>query len=109
MILDMFIALLVIVIFLVWLGLVPTKIKVFSIVGLVILFLLGSWIIFYSYTGKDNLGLQYKTGSNITSVGSTTVITYNYSTYNDATTFWVGLLLSITSGIGILLVGAYEE
>lgn len=73
-------------------------------VGMVILFLLSAWIILYSSTGRDSFGLEYKIGSNITTVGSTTVVTDSYVTYNDQTTFWVGFLLAIIALSGIFLV-----
>lgn len=103
MILSIFIMLLAIVAFLMLFG-YYSKIRMFAMVGLVILFLLGSWIILYNFSGKDSYGLQYKIGSNITTVGSSSIITYNYTTYADNTTFWVGFLLSIIGMSGMFLV-----
>jgi hypothetical protein len=73
-------------------------------VGLVILFLLGAWIILYDSTGKDVHGLEYRTGYNITTTGTLQSIVYTYETYNDNTTFWVGFLLSIIGATGMFLV-----
>lgn len=82
-----------------------SKIRMFAMVGLIILFLLGAWIILYNYTGKDSLGLQYKIGTNITQVDAThTTITYIYETYSDATAYWVGYLLSLVGLFGMFLV-----
>lgn len=104
MILNIFIVLLSICAFLMVFG-YYSKIRMFAMVGLVILFLLGSWIILYNFSGKDSFGLQYRSGTNITIVdASYTSITYDYVTYNDNTTFWVGFLLSIIGLSGMFLV-----
>ena len=73
-------------------------------VGLVILFLLGAWIILYNYTGQDSYGLQYQNGTTIITSGDTINISPVYVTYNDNTTFWVGFLLSIIGLSGMFLV-----
>ena len=87
-----------------------SKIRAFSIVGLSIIFILSSWIILYSYSGKNVSGLEYRNGLTINEVNSThTITTYNYSTYNDSTTFWVGYLLAIVSAIGIFLVAINDR
>jgi len=108
MILEIFILLLAVIGFLCWYG-YYTKIRMFAIVGMSILFLLSAWIILYNYTGKDSYGLQYRNGTTITEQNSTvTIITYNYTTYSDQTTFWVGFLLAIISIGGVFLVYANE-
>ena len=104
MILQMFVMLLCVCAFLMVYG-YYSKIRMFSMVGLVILFLLGSWIILYNYTGKDAYGLEYRTGTNITQVDATnTLIEYTYATYSDATAYWVGYLLSLIGIFGMFLV-----
>lgn len=107
MILDMFLVLLGISLFFVWLGFYIQKDgHIFSIVGFSILFILGSWVMLYQYMPEDysTSGLQYQTGSIVSVNGSITTISNVYSTYNDSTTFWVGLLLSLTSAFSIWLV-----
>jgi hypothetical protein len=108
MILEIFILLLSIGGFFMWYGFF-SGVRAFSIVGLTIFFLLGSYILLYQYSGQDVSGLQYRSGNTVTSIGSTTTITYNYTTWNDNTTFWVGLFFTVISGIGIVLVGVYQE
>ena len=81
-----------------------SKIRMFAMVGLIILFLLGAWIILYNYTGYDSYGLQYQSGTNITTIGDNTLVYPIYTTYNDNTTFWVGFLLSIIGLSGMFLV-----
>lgn len=85
-----------------------SKIRVFSIVGLAIVFLLGAWIILYSSTNYNLTGLEYSTGYSISNSGSSSVISYNYAVYNDATTFWVGFLISVVACIGMFLVGVND-
>lgn len=105
MILSMFILLICICAFLMVFG-YYSKIRAFSVVGLSILFILSSWIILYSYQPNnfDPLGLQYQSGTTITTLGNTMTITYNYVTYNDTTTIWVGILLGVVSATGMILV-----
>lgn len=109
MILELFVLFIALACFLMWFGFY-SKIRAFSVVGLSILFILSSWIILYSYNDKLVTGLEYKVGSNITNVdASTTSVQYQYTVYNDASTFWFGVLLAIVSGIGIILVAVYKE
>ena len=109
MILELFVLFLILSGFLMVFG-YYSKIRAFSIVGLSIVFILASWIILYSYSGKNITGLEYKSGTTINEVNSThTITTYNYSTYNDSTTLWVGYLLAIVSAIGIFLVAVNDR
>lgn len=108
MIVELFVLFLVIIAFLCWYGYF-TKIRMFAIVGMIILFILSSWIILYSYTGKNAYGLEYKIGNNITTVGSSTITTNIYATYNDSTTMWFGFLLGIISLSGIFLVAMNDH
>ena len=103
MILEMFVLILSVCFFLMWYG-YYTKIRAFAIVGLSIIFILSAWIVLYSYSGQDSLGLQYQTGLTVNNVDGNSVISYNYTTYNDNTTFWFGFLLAIISMTGIFLV-----
>lgn len=103
MIMSIFVMLLCVCAFLMFYG-YYSKIRMFAMVGLVILFLLGSWIILYNYTGYDSYGLQYQYGTNITVSGSNTIVNPIYVTYSDNTTFWVGFLLSIIGLSGMFLV-----
>jgi hypothetical protein len=107
MIFEMFGLLLLIVAFLCWFGYF-SKIRAFAVVGMSILFILSSWIILYDSSGKNVSGLEFKSGFNTTIVGGSTITTYNYTTYADGTTLWVGILLAIVSAIGVLLV-AYND
>lgn len=87
-----------------------SKIRAFSIVGLSILFILSSWIILYSYSDKNISGLEYRNGLTVVEVNSThTITSYNYSTYDDSTTLWVGYLLAIVSAIGVILVAVNDR
>lgn len=108
MILEIFVLLLGIVIFLCWLG-YYSKIRYFAVVGMSILFILSFWIVLYDSSGKNISGLEYKSGFNTTDVGGSTITTYQYSTYADGTTFWVGFLLGIASAIGIILVAVNDN
>ena len=103
MILEIFILLLCICAFLMVFG-YYSKIRMFAMVGLIILFLLGAWIILYNYTGKDSYGLQYQSGTTVVQNGTITTVTPTYVTYNDNTTFWVGFLLSIIGMTGMFIV-----
>jgi hypothetical protein len=108
MIFEMFVLLLGIVAFLCWLG-YYSKIRAFAVVGMSILFILSTWIMLYNYSGKDSFGLQYKIGFNTTIIGASTITDYQYATYNDLTTFWVGFLLAIVSAVGIWLVAVNDR
>lgn len=108
MILDMFILILAICLFLCWFG-IYAKRKLFSIVGLSIFFILSFWVILYSSTNMNLTGLEYRTGTVLTQTGSSTVMTYQYATYNDGTTFWVGFLLGMASLLGLVIVWGLDE
>ena len=108
MIFEIFVLLLGIVIFLCWFG-YYSKIRAFAVVGMSILFILSSWVILYSFNERNVSGLEYKSGFNTTIVGDSTITNYQYSTYNDDTTFWVGFLLAIISAIGIWLVAINDR
>jgi hypothetical protein len=108
MIVELFVLFLVIIAFLCWYGYF-TKIRMFAIVGMIILFILSSWIILYSYTGKNAYGLEYKVGTNITTSGSNTVTQNIYQVYNDSTTMWFGFLLAMISLSGIFLVAMNDH
>jgi len=103
MIFELFVMLLGVIAFLCWFG-YYSKIRTFAVVGMSILFILSSWIILYSYSGKTIDGLEYKSGYSVNDSASPTVITYNYTSYNDSTTLWIGFLLAIVSAVGIFLV-----
>lgn len=108
MILDMFIVIVGICLFLIWFG-IYAKRKLFSIVGLSIFFILSSWIILYSSSGYNLSGLEYRTGQVITQSGFSSIVTYQYATYNDGTTFWVGFLFNIVSLFGLVIVWGMDE
>ena len=117
MILDIFIVLLAICVFLIWFG-VYSKRKLFSIVGFSIFFILSSWIILYSSAqwlqpyvpvGSSLSGLEYKNATIITTSGSVSTISYQYAIYKDVTTFWVGFILTITALFGLVLSWEREE
>jgi hypothetical protein len=85
--------------------------RVYSIVGFVFLFILGSWVMLYQYMPSNfaTAGLQYKSGSIINSTDATNVIITNvYSNYNDPSTFWVGFTLALMSAFSIWLVTAHD-
>ena len=103
MIFEIFVLLLGVVAFLCWFG-YYSKIRAFAVVGMSILFILSSWVILYSFNERNVSGLEYKSGFNTTDVAGSTITTYQYSLYNDDTTFWVGFLLAIVSAVGIWLV-----
>jgi peptidoglycan/LPS O-acetylase OafA/YrhL len=104
MILELFALLIILALFFVVLGF-STGAKVYSIVGFVFLFLLGAWVILYNFTGKVD-GLQYRSGLVVNSSSGVDVVSYQYVTYNDETTFWFGFLLSIISLFSVWLVYA---
>jgi hypothetical protein len=117
MILDIFIVLLSICLFLIWFG-VYSKRKLFSIVGFSIFFILSSWIILYSSAswllpqvpvGSTLSGLEYKNATIVSTVGSVSTISNTYVIYNDVTTFWVGLILEITCLFGLVITWEREE
>lgn len=108
MIFEIFVLIISIAAFLMWYG-YYSKIRAFGVVGLAIVFLLGSWIILYNYTGQNSYGLQYQSGNTVTYNGSMTIVTPVYLTYNDSTAIWVGVLLSFISSVGMWLVAAYQE
>ena len=81
-----------------------TKELTFTIVGFSIFFILSGWVIFGNFTGKDTAGLQFRSGSTInTSDPSFAVISYTYVSYNDSTTFMIGLFLTILGSLGWIL------
>jgi hypothetical protein len=105
MILEMFLVLIAIAIFCMWWG-EKTNELTWTIVGCFIFFILGSWVIFGKYTGYDLSGLQYQTGVFLNQTSATeTMATNIYTSYDDKTTFWVGLFLSIMGALGWILAG----
>lgn len=83
-----------------------TKELTFNIVGFSIFFILSGWVVFGNFTNKDLEGLQFKSGYTInTSDPSFTVVNYTYVSYNDSTTFWIGLFLTILGSLGWILSG----
>lgn len=108
MIFEMFVLLLSIVAGLCWLG-YYSKIRAFAVVGMSILFILSSWIILYNFSGKNISGLEYKSGFNTITIGASTITSYQYSTYADGTTLWVGILLAFVSAVGVILVAVNDR
>ena len=111
MILELFIVLILIAFFFMWFGF-KVQIRFFSVMGVLILLLLSLYVVFGSYTLHDSL--QYNVGSvtNITTTNSTftSVVIYDtYATYNDSTTFWIGLIMVFVSLIGTFLVWTFKE
>ena len=80
-----------------------TKELSWAIVGFIIFFILSSWVLFGAFTGKDNAGLEFRSGSTITTTGNTATVNYIYKSYNDTTTFWIGLFLSVMASLGVIL------
>jgi hypothetical protein len=98
MILELFIVLIVIALVFIGLGLYSEDMRVFGIIGCLFLFLLGVFVILPN-------SLEVRSGSNITDLGSgLTVVDYEYVSYNDATTHYVGYFLSIIGFLGIILM-----
>lgn len=61
---------------------------------------------FGKYTGYDSNGLEFKSGYTINASASPiTTIDYTYSSYDDTTTFWIGLFMTIISSLGFIIVG----
>lgn len=106
MIVEIFLVLLILAIFCMVYGNSTNELS-WTAVGCAIFFILSAQIVFGNYVGVgDPRGLEYKTGVNITVVsGTNTVVTNIYSSYNDVTTFWIGLFLSVIAGLGIILIG----
>jgi hypothetical protein len=103
MILDLFIVLLFIACFLIVIGLM-TPYKYLAVVGFVFLFILFSWVLLHKYTPTLSNGLQYRIGSNVTTIGSTSEIVYLYDTYDDDSTYWIGYLGAIVSFFSMWIV-----
>jgi len=98
MILELFITLMIIALAFIGLGLYKEEMRAFGIIGSLFLFLLGILVIVPN-------NLEYKTGSNVTELSATdTVVVYNYVSYNDSTTHYVGYFISIIGFLGVLLV-----
>lgn len=108
MILELFITFIAISFALMFFG-IYSKIRLFSVVGLFIIFLLGAWVMLYDSTHYDPVGLQYSNGSTIVTNGSTTTVSDNLITFHEATTFWIGLLLTLIALFGFWLVGSFKE
>lgn len=82
-----------------------TKELSWAVVGFSIVFILSGWVLFGYYTGKDTAGLEFRSGSTMNmSDPSNVVVSYTYTSYGDDSTFWIGLFLTIMSGLGLLLV-----
>lgn len=98
MILELFIVLIVIALVFIGLGLYSEDMRVFGIIGCLFLFLLGVFVILPN-------SLEVRSGSNITDLGTgVTLVDYNYVSYNDQTTHYVGYFLSIVGFLGIFLI-----
>lgn len=111
MILEIFVVLVIISLALIYFGYYTNPpLRVYSIVGFVFLFILGSWVCLYNYMPSNfqTSGLQYQIGSNVTTTSSSTIVSNVYAVYNDATTFWVGFILSFISGISIWLIAVQD-
>jgi hypothetical protein len=110
MILEIFALLVAIAFVLVYFG-YYSDLRVYSIVGFVFLFILSAWVLLSSFMSIQfaTSGLQYYSGSNITVVGSSTIVSDMYSTYNDTTTFWVGFILSLISGFSVWLIMVHDK
>jgi hypothetical protein len=112
MILDIFFVLVFISLALIYFGFYTNPpLRVYSIVGFVFLFILSTWVCLYNYMPSNfqTSGLQYKVGSNVSTIGSSTIVTDIYSVYNDATTFWVGFILAFISGMSIWLLMVHDS
>lgn len=106
MILDIFFGLLALAIILVLMG-EYMRIGTFSIIGYIFIMLLSLFVILPSYLHIPQYSdcLQYQTGSNITVVNSTTIITNNYTCLQDSTTkFYFGYLLFFLSLFSMLFL-----
>jgi hypothetical protein len=76
----------------------------YAFVGLFFIFLLGMYVLLGN--------LQYETGMAVTTSyvytngsvqDSTTIIDYEYTSYNDQYTRWFGLILAVSAGFGMVL------
>ena len=75
-----------------------------AILGFSVFFILAGWVMFGKYTGKDINGLEFRSGSIINSSDpSMTIVSYTYTSYDDATTFWIGLFMTLMGTLGWIL------
>lgn len=95
MIFELFITFIIICFLLIFIG-YYTDIKVMSLIGCTGIFLLG--LILQAST------VTYQTSTNITEVGSTTIVTPIYSTIDDTVSLWLGRWLAFAGGLGFILV-----
>lgn len=95
MILEMFFGFLALALALIVIG-EYIRIGFFSIVGFIFICLLSLFVLLPSYLHIPQYTdcLQYKVGSNVTTINSTTMINYNYACLDDSTSkFYFGYLL----------------
>lgn len=102
MILDLFIVLVLLGFALLFLGHFTAD-KVYALVGLTFLFLLGVVLLSQS--------LQVQTGVLVTPNGSSMILTNQYAVFADGTSHWFGWLMSVLSfaGVIIILFGLFGE
>lgn len=101
MILDLFVILILISFMLVWIGFY-VRIPVLSVIGFFFIFLLGGWVVLPNNVKNDSL--KFESGVTINNTVSGSVITYDYTSYNDNTAFYVGFLLCIIGIAGMILI-----
>lgn len=94
MILELFVALMVISAFFIWLG-YKFDTRAFTTVGFLFIFLLSVIVV------SNNL--QTQTGNIITQNGSTSTVTATYTFYNDTSSHYIGYFMAIASAIGMIL------
>ena len=98
MILELFLTLVGIALIFIGLGVYSDELRVFGIIGSLFLFLLGILVVIPN-------SLEVKSGSTITDLGGgVTSNVYNYVSYNDDTTHYVGYFLSVVGILGMILI-----
>lgn len=106
MILEMFFGFLALALALIVIG-EYIRIGLFSIIGFIFIMFLSLFVLLPAYLHIPAYTdcLQYKIGSNITTVNSTTTINYNYTCMSDSTTkFYFGYLLFFMAFFSMLFL-----